>query len=88
MLVCVMFVINKLLSSRIWNISNGVNFILELFSSFHPETVTMKFFSLQACTGSDAYKNKNKIDGLSFSWDLPGTGKLTLWKTCDADYEC
>jgi hypothetical protein len=41
-----------------------------------------------ACTGSDAYKNRNKINALSISWDLPGTDKLTLWETCDQQHEC
>jgi hypothetical protein len=41
-----------------------------------------------ACTGSDAYRNRERIEGLSVSWDLPGTGKLTLWNTCDRSYTC
>ena len=43
---------------------------------------------LQPCTGSNAYKKRNRIRGLSLSWDLPGTDKLTLWETCDQEYEC
>ena len=43
---------------------------------------------MQACIGSDAYREKNKVDALSTSWDLPGTNKLTLWQKCDHDFTC
>ena len=43
---------------------------------------------LQACTGSDAYKNKNRVDSLSTSWSLPGTSKMTLFRICDREIEC
>ena len=42
----------------------------------------------QPCVGRDAYKDRKRISALSTSWDLPGTDKMTLWKTCDKDYTC
>ena len=38
------------------------------------------FFAFQVCTGKDAYKKKHKIDALSFSWNVKGTGKMTIYK--------
>ena len=48
----------------------------------------MMFHYLQPCVGGDAYQNRKRISGLSISWDLPGTDKMTIWKTCDKSYVC
>jgi hypothetical protein len=40
------------------------------------------------CFGSKAYRNKKIIPKLSITWNLPGTGRLTLWKRCDSKHNC
>ena len=45
-------------------------------------------YIVQACTGNKAYKDKKRIPGLSFSWDIPGTKQKTIWEKCDQDYTC